>query len=708
MTDEFIPLRQASVDPRAAEAFRSPSNFSSVQLGVTVYDSDARLVVCNDEYMQMYGLSKDKVRPGSAFLEVLRECSPVRNCPEAPETYAAKVLSVIRGGQCTKRVTKLSDGRIISIVNQPMPDGGWVSAHEDISAWQKLEQERDRTWTFFDTVIENIPVALFVEDVKDFRVLLANKVAADLLGVPSDQAVGLSAYDFLPKEEADYVTARHRRILESGEPVIQEEHWLHTPHGARLIRSQTRVIRDAEGNPQFLLSLAEDVTERRRNEERIAHMAHHDALTELPNRAAFAERLAYTLERATESNDPFALLSVDLDRFKEVNDVFGHAAGDELLRQLARRLTARTDGAFLARLGGDEFMLIVTEGEQPSTAAALADRLLSAAEDDFEIDGHPIRVGLSVGVVVFPGDGTDTTTLLGNVDAALYRAKVEGRGLIRFFEADMDKRLRERRTLQHELRSAVERGQLALHYQPQARANGEIIGFEALVRWHHPTRGLIPPGSFIPLAEESGLIIQMGEWILREACREAASWNKPLQIAVNLSPVQFRHGDLPGLVHAVLLETGLAASRLELEITESVLITDFSRAISILRRLKTLGVRVAMDDFGTGYSSLVYLQSFPFDKIKIDRAFISNLDGNPQSAAIVRAVIGLGRGLKLPVVAEGVETAEQLAFLLQEACDEVQGFYVGRPEPIDRYAELIGRPRAAETDTASKQTARAG
>ena len=236
-----------------------------------------------------------------------------------------------------------------------------------------------------------------------------------------------------------------------------------------------------------------------------------------------------------------------------------------------------------------------------------------------------MRAGLSIGIAVFPVDGADAATLIGNADAALYRAKAEGRGTFRFFEADMDKRLRERRVLQQDLRSAIERNELALHYQPQARIGGEIIGFEALVRWQHPQRGMIPPGTFIPLAEESGLIVAMGEWILREACREAASWPNPLQIAINLSPVQFRHGDLPALVHSVLLETGLPPSRLELEITEGVLIDDFSRAVSILRRLKALGVRIAMDDFGTGYSSLSYLQSFPFDKIKIDQSFISNL-----------------------------------------------------------------------------------
>jgi diguanylate cyclase (GGDEF)-like protein/PAS domain S-box-containing protein len=572
-----------------------------------------------------------------------------------------------------------------------MPGGGWVSTHEDITDRRQAELEVVSARAFLDSVIDNIPICLFVEDPKDIRLRLINRAGAELLGVPREAAIGKTAYDFLPKEEADFVTARDREVLASGSCADLGEHWVHTAHqGARLLSTKKLVVPGANGEPQYLLGMSEDVTDRKRAEEKIAHMAHHDPLTDLPNRAAFTERLLFTLERAKETQEPFAVLCLDFDRFKEINDVFGHPAGDELLRQVSRRLQTAVEGKFLARLGGDELMLISTDGPQPSTAAALANRLLDAIEKEFEIDGNQLRIGISVGIAVFPHDGHDATTLVGNADAALYRAKVEGRGLIRFFASDMDEQLRERRALQLDLRSAVECDQLALHYQPQARMDGEIIGFEALVRWHHPSRGLVPPNTFIPIAEESGLMLPLGEWILREACREAASWQRPLHIAVNLSPVQFRHGDLPALVHSILLETGLAATRLELEITEGVLISDFSRTVSILRRLKSLGVRIAMDDFGTGYSSLAYLQSFPFDKIKIDQAFISNLEGNPQSAAIVRAVIGLGHGLQLPVVAEGVETKDQLSFLTREACNEVQGYFIGRPQPIEHYAELVG------------------
>ena len=317
-----------------------------------------------------------------------------------------------------------------------------------------------------------------------------------------------------------------------------------------------------------------------------------------------------------------------------------------------------------------------------------------------EVDGHRLKLGLSIGGAVYPTDGTDAKTLMINADAALYRVKAEFRGSVRFFEAEMGARLRERRDLQHDLRSAVSRDELFLHYQPQKNMAGETIGFEALVRWQCPKRGMILPGSFIPIAEENGLILPVGEWVLREACREAASWPQALTIAVNISPIQFRHGNLPNLVHSILLETGLAPARLELEITEGVLIDDFSRAVSILRKLKSLGVQIAMDDFGSGYSSMSYLHAFPFDKIKIDRTFIGDLEHNRHSMAIVRAVIGLGHNLGVPLLAEGVETEAQHLILMQEGCDEVQGYLTGRPLPIEDYAELVGRKTIAKQNYA--------
>jgi diguanylate cyclase (GGDEF)-like protein/PAS domain S-box-containing protein len=546
------------------------------------------------------------------------------------------------------------------------------------------------TRAFLHTVIEHMPAVVVVKDARDHRYVLFNLAAESVFGVRHGDMIGKRVEDLLPKEQAEFFSNCDREVLRSRVLADVGEQSVNTPQiGTRILRTKKVPILGKDGEPQYLLTVSEDVTEHKRAEERIAHLAHHDGLTGLPNRAAFSERLSSTLERQMAGT--FALMCLNLDRFKEVNDVFGHSVGDAVLQEAARRMQSVMDGAFLARLGGDEFTVITAQGSHPETAAALADRLLAITADDFEIDDHTLRIGLSIGVAIFPADGRDVTALLANANAALYRAKAEGRGAIRFFEAEMDTRLHERRVLQQELQTAIESRALFLNFQPQALIGGEIVGFEVLLRWRSPGRGLVPPATFIPLAEECGLIIPMGEWVLREACREAASWDRPLQIAVNLSPVQFRRGDLPALVHSVLLETGLAPSRLELEITEGVLIDDFSRAVGILRRLKLLGVRIAMDDFGTGYSSLSYLQSFPFDKIKIDRAFIANLNKNPQSAAIIRAVIGLGRGLDLPVVAEGVETRDQLEFLAREACDEVQGYLIGHPRSIEDYAEIVGR-----------------
>ena len=461
----------------------------------------------------------------------------------------------------------------------------------------------------------------------------------------------------------------------------------------RIVAMTTRPLPDGSW-----VSTHEDITERRRAEKRIEYLAHHDPLTGLPNRASFDEKLEQQVRAAADGSTRFAVLCLDLDRFKQVNDVFGHAAGDTLLATVARRMQDAIGDTFLARLGGDEFAIVAPAGAHPPKAAALAEKLLAAVVDEIVIDQQHLRVGLSIGVALFPDDGTDPDALTANADAALYRAKAEGRGTIRFFEAEMDQQIRKHHAIQLDLRGAIERNELELYFQPQARLQHEIVAFEALLRWHHPVRGFVPPSTFVPLAEESGLIFGIGEWVLREACREAARWSNPLRVSVNLSPVQFRHGDLPSLVHAILLETGLPPARLELEVTEGVLINDFERTVSILRRLKSLGVRVAMDDFGTGYSSLSYLQAFPFDKIKIDQRFICNLEHDAQSATIVRAVIGLARGLNIPVLAEGVETQAQLNFLAAEHCDKVQGFLIGRPEPISHYAKCVGRKKAAPAD----------
>ncbi|MDO8878997.1 MAG: EAL domain-containing protein [Pseudolabrys sp.] len=570
---------------------------------------------------------------------------------------------------------------------------------------RQSQQVEARTKVFLDTVIDHIPNAVSVKvpnapgrDSSDWRLTLVNKAYETLAGRTRDQLIGKSAREIYSSETADYIITSDAHALNSPAAVITPEFPTTMEIGERIVTSKRVAIRDADGVPQYVLTVLEDITAKRRSEERISYMAHYDTLTDLPNRAAFNAFFATTIAQAAKKGESFTILSIDLDRFKETNDVYGHAAGDVLLQEVARRLRNAAAGAFVARIGGDEFTLVVTGGIHPAAALAVADELLAAFVDDFMIGGKRFQIGLSIGGAVYPHDGIDAKTLMVNADAALYRAKAEPRACVRFFQPEMGAQLQQRHDLQLDLKSAIDRGGLSLHYQPQFRITGEVVGFEALARWQSPTRGMVPPSTFIPIAEEYSLIIPLGEWALREACSEAASWEKPLSIAVNVSPIQFHHGDLPSLVHEILLETGLPPARLELEITEGVLINDFSRALAILCKLKALGVRIALDDFGKGYSSLSYLHSFPFDKIKIDRAFVADLEHNHHSMAIVRAVIGLGHSLKIPILAEGVETASQRAFLLQAGCDEIQGYLTGRPYPMADYAELVGRPSIYRKD----------
>jgi diguanylate cyclase (GGDEF)-like protein/PAS domain S-box-containing protein len=452
-----------------------------------------------------------------------------------------------------------------------------------------------------------------------------------------------------------------------------------------------------------------DISERKEAAARIAHLAYHDALTGLPNRAVFTEHLARTVQKAGQSGEPVAVICIDLDGFKAVNDIYGHPAGDELLIGVAHRLRSVVQGnELLARLGGDEFALVQSGGLQPNDAGLLSQRVLAALAQPFSLGRQNVRISGSVGVAMFPLDAANPTDLIKNADMALYRGKAEGRGLARFYEAAMDEALRQRRQLESDLRVAIDNEELAVHYQPLADLeSGGIIGFEALLRWTHPQLGPISPVTFIRLAEESGLIIALGEWVLREACREAAKWSPPLKLAVNISPLQFMQDDLVAEIQGILAETGLAPSRLDLEVTEGLLIKDAESALVTLRRLKMLGVQISMDDFGTGYSSLSYFRMFPFDKVKIDQSFVQDMTTNPQSRAIIRSVIGLGRGLGVPVVAEGVETTEQLDALRAEGCDQVQGFLIARPNPIGFFDHVVlGRgaeSAAAKTPRAARR-----
>ena len=538
-------------------------------------------------------------------------------------------------------------------------------------------EEAQRIRAFADAAIEGL-VVIDGEQVVD-----ANRSFLNLSG-----HAGFAA---LPPRLGDLFPGLDLRALQAGADSQATECRLATSDGGQWIDVEVLLRPLSWRGEQRRVLAVRDISERKEAAARIAHLAYHDTLTGLPNRAVFAEHLARNVERAAAEREPLAVLCIDLDGFKAVNDIHGHPAGDELLIGVAHRLRAVVRGhELVARLGGDEFAIVQQGGSQPAHAGLLCERLLAAIAEPFTVAGQDVRVSASVGVAVFPTDAATPTDLIKNADMALYRAKAEGRGLARFYEAAMDEALRQRRQLEADLRLAVGNCDMKVHYQPLADlGSGTILGFEALLRWTHPQLGPISPEVFIRLAEESGLIIRLGEWVLAEACREAARWNPPLKLSVNLSPLQFIQDDLVGSVKRVLADTGLDPARLDLEITEGLLIKDAAGALATLERLKALGVRISMDDFGTGYSSLSYFRMFPFDKVKIDRSFVADMIGNAQARAIIRSVIGLGRGLGVPVVAEGVETREQLDALRDEGCDQVQGYLIARPNPIGHFEGVV-------------------
>ena len=654
---------------------------------------DGRYIFANRAFERFSHFSRDRI-VGKRADEIFRPETAAsieaadQAALNAPEGQFRNEFFVERGSE--KRI--VASNRVMARNEKSEPEF-MIALFDDVTDRRSLSRELENNKKFLELVVDNIPVSLIVERVSDGRYLLANRSAETILNRRREDATGLTAADIFNPREAKLIIARDEAAIKK-RGLLTEEHPISTKDGLRLFLTRRMTVLDEAGEPQYLIKTHEDVTDRRQTESRMAHMAYHDGLTDLPNRAAFLQALAQMIEACAGTDDEFAVLCIDLDGLKEINDVFGHAMGDKVLIQVAQRLQASARGGVVARLSGDEFGLII-DGRQPAAGIALAEQVAEALADEFHIDGKAVRTGCTTGISVFPHNGSDAASLLANAGAALFRAKAKSRGSISVYEPEMDQQIRDRRVLHQDLSMAIKNGEMSLYYQPQAAAGAtvaesEVIGFEALARWLHPVRGFVSPGDFIPIAEESGLIVEMGEWLLREACREAASWAAPLQIAVNLSPAQFTHGDLVSLVHSILLETGLAPGRLELEITEGVLIEDFDRGLALLRRLKALGVRISMDDFGSGYSSLSYLQAFPFDKIKIDRAFVMNLGRNPQSAAIVRAVIHLGHGLEMSIVAEGVETQQQLGFLSEEGCDAVQGYLIGRPAPIGQFAALVG------------------
>jgi diguanylate cyclase (GGDEF)-like protein len=563
---EVLPFPQVS----AKHEHVLQTILTNMSQGVALFDSGARLLFCNQRYLEMYGLMPEVARPGYHIRDLLDLCVRARSFTDDPEDYMSRLLQHIGEGQCFSHVVNLPDERNFSVINKPVAGGGWLSTHEDI-------------------------------------------------------------------------------------------------------------------------------TERHRSNELIAHMARHDALTDLPNRVLLRERLDHELKRVRRG-ECLAVLCLDLDQFKAVNDTLGHSIGDALLKIVADRLRGCTrEPDTIARLGGDEFAVIMTQMHHPSDAAALSKRIRESVALPFQIDGHQIVTDISIGISVAPLDAIESDTLLRNADMALYGAKADGRGTFRFFEPEMNTRMRARRELEMDLRRALVGKEFELYYQPlvSLESNG-INAFEALLRWNHPKRGLISPADFIPIAEETGLIIPLGEWVLKAACYEAVEWPDQIKVAVNLSPAQLNNRNLLNAVTGALAETGMAPNKLQLEITESVLLHNTFAALQTLHELRKLGVQIALDDFGTGYSSLSYLRSFPFDKIKIDRSFVQDLAKGTEPVAIVQAVANLAKSLKMASTAEGVETQQQMDMLLAIGCTEMQGYLFSQPRPASEIKRFFDTTTAVK------------
>jgi diguanylate cyclase (GGDEF)-like protein/PAS domain S-box-containing protein len=654
--------------------------------GLCMFDKSARISVCNQNYLQMYNLSPEVVRPGCTLRQLIHHRKEVGLLTQDPEQYYREILAAVAEGKTTSSRVETRDGRVIHVINRPIQGGGWVTTHEDISEQRKAVRELEETRNFFKTVIDHVPAAIFVKRAQDFSYVLINGAAEKFFGLQADQVIGKSAHDFFRKEDADVLLARDKELLKTGHQRFDDDRPIHVNSGAmRHITTERLIVRGADGQPKYLLAVVVDITEQKRTEAQIAFMAHHDLLTGLANRALFMKKIEEAGARLRRSGEAFTVLILDLDRFKNVNDSLGHPAGDALLKKIAQRLRPllrETD--VLSRIGGDEFAIIqVGEASPRERAIALASKIVDVITQPHEISGNRVSIGTSIGIAMAPKDGSDPDELIKKADLALYRAKSQGRNGYCFFDLQITKDADARRQMENDLRRALARNELELHYQPIIDVKTrKPCGAEALVRWRHPERGYIFPDQFIPLAEETGLIIPLGQWVLQRACADAAAWPADIKLAVNLSPVQFVKGNLFDVILGALAASGLPPQRLELEITESVLLEGDADVPAVIGQLKNIGVSIALDDFGTGYSSLKYLTVFQFDKIKIDKSFTQNITERPECAAIVSSVLTLAYGLNIATTAEGVETEEQFRLLRIAGVHSVQGYLFGRPCPL--------------------------
>ncbi|WP_156311836.1 EAL domain-containing protein [Methylobacterium platani] len=651
--------------------------------GIAAANADGRIVSANRQFGQLYGVAPAEAVGLTFEAVVVRAWQQAAEAP--PDQLLARLRESLRFEGAPFEVP-LPGERWIRVIEHARAGGARTGAHFDITglkreqaALRAAEAEARRSASHFRGILEHAPSGMLVVDAEGLLVE-ANRAFRDALDIDAAGLLGRPLAALVPPEEAGLLGDVLARAAGEDGPATAELRFRRRDGGtlwARVSAVRLHLPSDpVAASPPSTLLQVEDVTARREAERRIAHMARHDALTDLPNRVLFRERLDALLAAGG-----CALLWLDLDRFKVVNDTLGHAAGDALLREVARRMRAvLVPRDTIARLGGDEFAVLLPESDALAASQAAA-ALVEAMQAPITVAGRPMHVGVSIGVVLSSRHGGDADTLMARADRALYGAKAAGCNTFRLYDPAMDAAAEERQGLELDLRLGLERAEFALHYQPiVTAAERRTVCREALVRWRHPTRGLVPPGAFIPLAEETGLIDRLGAWILRRACHDAAAWTDGARVAVNVSAVQMRHGPFVATVRGALRASGLPPHRLEIEITETVPIEG--EAADRLRALRRLGVRIALDDFGTGYSSLSYLRRFPFDTIKIDRSFVADI-ADPGTAAIVRAVVGIGAQLGATVTAEGIETEEQFAAVRREGCTEVQGYLIGRPAALD-------------------------
>jgi diguanylate cyclase (GGDEF)-like protein/PAS domain S-box-containing protein len=657
----------------------------SMAHGLCIFDRDMRLVACNEQYGEMYGLRPEQTRPGTTLRSVLEARVSAGCVPGDPDQYIRSRLAKVSLCDAHYAENDLTDGRVYAVSHRPMPDGGWVATHIDVTEQRRAERQLDETRQFLDSIIEHIPVAIVVKDATTRKYLLVNRAFETMLGIPRSELLDRTSFDIHRAKDAKNIDEADTESLQNSDRVSYNEVEVDTLlRGPRMQATHRIVIKNNQGDAKFLIAVIEDATERKKAEQRIAFLAHHDPLTGLANRAALAQKIEEAAARQRRRDEPFTVLLLDLDRFKEVNDTLGHPAGDTLLSEVAMRLKSllrETD--VLARLGGDEFAIIQAgESNQRDAAGALAERILKLLGRPFAIEGGEINIGTSIGIALAPEHGAGSDELLKMADLALYRTKSAGRNGYCFFAPEMSEVASARQEIESDLRRAIQQNELELHYQPILDAKTrKICSVEALVRWRHPTKGLLFPDLFIPLAEETGLIAQIGEWVLRKACADAAKWPDDIKVAVNLSLVQFRKTKLADTVMRVLVDSELRPERLELEITETALIESAAECLPALRQFKSLGITIVLDDFGTGYSSLSQLAMFPFDRIKIDKSFTQNLTKRSECAAIISATLTLAQSLDIATTAEGVETADQYRVLRLAGVTSVQGYLFKRPGP---------------------------